>query len=60
MNQRSKCEKSHIIAGVLKLTEQVVNDVAAMVGMNESQSIQASSLLVGRARGSVFGQVGGH
>lgn len=31
-----------------------------MVGMNESQSVQASSLLVGWARGGVFGQIGGH
>lgn len=53
-------KKTHIITGVLELTKQVVNDVSTMVGMNESKSVQASSLLVGRARGRVFGQVGGH
>ncbi|TNN84099.1 hypothetical protein EYF80_005705 [Liparis tanakae] len=37
--------KTNIIAGILELIEQVVNDVSTMVGMNESQSIQASSLL---------------
>lgn len=51
---------THIVAGVFQLTEKVVNDVTAMVGVDESQGIQAPSLLVGGAWGGVFGQVGGH
>lgn len=58
MNQHLK--QTHIIAGILQLTEQVVNDVPAMIGVDESQSIKTSSLLIGRARGGVFGQVGRH
>lgn len=59
-NDEQTCHTTHVIAGVLELAEQVINDVTTMIGMDESQSIEASSLLVGRARGGVFGQVSGH
>lgn len=51
---------THVIAGILELAEQVIDDVTTMIGVDESQSVQAAPLLVGRARGGVFGQVSGH
>lgn len=42
-----KEEKTYIITGIFELTEQIVNDIPAMVCMNETKSIQSTSLLVG-------------
>ena len=47
-----------LIGALLELTDQVVGDVSAVVGVDEAEGIEAASLSVPGPRGRVLRQVG--
>ena len=47
-----------LIGALFELTDQVVGDVSAVVGVDEAESVEAASLSVPGPRGRVLRQVG--